>query len=140
MERYFEKFLIGEGWETVPRWECLYLLRTLKLFLSVYVDDMKTARKTQNMPKMWATLQKKVDLDDPVSLLDPVYLGCTQRAAQVDNRIVMDKQNCSRSSQAQIQMSKQRRHIPKTSQLRATTWKVTLESVWNAAAGWRTRR
>ena len=37
-------------------------------------------------------LQSNVDLDDPVSFTDQVYLGCTQRAAQVNNNIVMEKQ------------------------------------------------
>ena len=43
------------------------------------------------MPNMWAQLQKQVDLDDPVSFTDQVYLGCLQPAAQVNNRIVMEK-------------------------------------------------
>ena len=44
------------------------------------------------MPKMWATLRKEVGLDDPVSFIDQVHLGSTQREAKVNNRIVMDKQ------------------------------------------------
>ena len=55
----------------------------MQLFLSVYVDDVKMAGKTQNMPKMWATLPKTVDLEDLTSPLDQENLGCTQRAAQV---------------------------------------------------------
>ena len=47
---------------------------------------------------------------------------------------------CSRSCSAQIQMSKPKRKSPKTSQLGASTWKVTLESVLNAFASWHTRR
>ena len=66
--------------------------REMHLFLSVYVDDMKMARTIQkNMPKMWAILQKKTDLEDQVSFIDQVYLGCTQRAAQVNNSIVVEK-------------------------------------------------
>ena len=61
-------------------------LLIMQFFLSVYVDDMNTAGKTQNMPNMWAKLQMKVDLDDPVSFSDQVYLGCTQRAAQVNTQ------------------------------------------------------
>ena len=40
------------------------------------------------MPKMWAILRKKIDLEDQVSFIDQVYLGCTQRAAQVNNSFV----------------------------------------------------
>ena len=45
------------------------------------------------MQKMRATLQKKVDSEDPTSLLDQVCLGCPQRPAQVNNRLVVEKQN-----------------------------------------------
>ena len=64
----------------------------MQVFLSVYVDDVKMAGKNSDKPKMWATLQNKVDLNDPVSFLDQVCLGCTQRAAQVNTRIVMEEQ------------------------------------------------
>ena len=50
------------------------------------------AGQTQELPKMWATLQKKVDLDDPVSFTDQVHLECAQRAAQVNDGIVMEEQ------------------------------------------------
>ena len=66
-EREVEKVPIEEGREKVPGWQCVYLHHNLLLFLSVYVDDMKMAGKTQNMPKMWRTLQNKVDLEDRVS-------------------------------------------------------------------------
>ena len=44
------------------------------------------------MPKIWATLQKKVDLDDPVSFIDQGYLGSTQRAARVSYRMTVERQ------------------------------------------------
>ena len=52
-ERKFEKVLIQEGWEKVSKRECPYPHHNLQLFLSVYVDDIKVAGKTQNMPEMW---------------------------------------------------------------------------------------
>ena len=36
------------------------------------------AGKKQNMAPVWKKLLKNVDLDDPTSFLDHVYLGCTQ--------------------------------------------------------------
>ena len=78
--------------EKVPACECLYLRRKLQLLLSVFVDDTLMAGETQEIPKMLATSQKQVDLEDPVSFTDQVYLGGTQRAAQLNYRIV-----CSRS-------------------------------------------
>ena len=53
---------------------------------------MKMASKTQNMPKMWEKLQNEVDSDDSVSFIAQVSLVCSQRAAQVNSRIVMEKQ------------------------------------------------
>ena len=62
----------------MPNWECLCVHRK-RLFLSVYVDDIKKAGKKQNMTPMWKKLMKIVDLDEPTSFLDLVYWGCTQR-------------------------------------------------------------
>ena len=52
------------------------------LFLSVYVDDIKLAGKKQNLDPMWKLLNKEVDLGEPTSFLDHVYLGCTQRQCE----------------------------------------------------------
>ena len=58
------------------------------LFLSVYVDDIKLAGKKQNLDPMWKVLNKEVDLGEPTSFLDHVYLGCTQRQCEVSQDIV----------------------------------------------------
>ena len=56
----------------------LYIVK--KVFFSfVYVDDIKLAGKKQNLDPMWKLLNKEVDLGEPTSFLDHVYLGCTQR-------------------------------------------------------------
>ena len=39
MERQFEKVQLKYGWEKVSNWECLFVHREKRLFLSVYVDD-----------------------------------------------------------------------------------------------------
>ena len=49
------------------------------LFLFVYVDDIKLAGKNQNIDPMWKVPNKEVDLGEPTSSLDQVYLGCTQK-------------------------------------------------------------
>ena len=41
-----------------------------RLFLSVYVDDIKLAGKKQNIDPMWKLLNKEVDLGEPTSFLD----------------------------------------------------------------------
>ena len=52
------------GWEKVSIWECLFVHRQKRLFLSVYVDDIKLARKKQNIDPMWKVLNKEVDLEN----------------------------------------------------------------------------
>ena len=39
------------------------------------VDDIKLAGKKQNIDPMWKLLNKEVDLGEPTSFLDHVYLG-----------------------------------------------------------------
>ena len=87
-ERQFEKILLEYGWEMVSNWECLIVHREKGLFLSVYVDDIKLAGKTENMEPTWTILMEDVDLGEPTSLLDHVFLGCTQRECQISNGIV----------------------------------------------------
>ena len=76
-ERQFEK-----------NWECLFVHREKGLFLSVYVDDIKLAGKKQNLDPMWKLLNKEVDLGEPTSFLDHVYLGCTQRQCEISKNTV----------------------------------------------------
>ena len=45
---------------------------------SVSVDDIQLAGKKQNINPMWKVLNEEVDLGEPTSFLDHVYLGCTQ--------------------------------------------------------------
>ena len=86
-ERQFEKILLKHGWEKIPNWECLCVHREKGLLLSVYVDDIKLAGKKQNLDPMWKLLDKEVDLGEPTSFLDHVYLGCTQRPCEISKDI-----------------------------------------------------
>ena len=58
------------------------------LFLSVYVDDITLAGKKQNIDPMWKVRNKEVDLGEPTSFLDHVYLGCTQRQCEISKDVV----------------------------------------------------
>ena len=87
-ERQFEKVLLEHGWEKVLNWECLFVNRARGLFLSVYVDDIKLAGKTENTEPTWKILLEDVDLGEPTSFLDHVYLGCTQRECNISDEIV----------------------------------------------------
>ena len=87
-ERQFEKILLQYGWEKVSNWECLFVHRQKGLFLCVHVDDIKLAGKKQNIDPMWKVLNKEVDLGEPTSFLNNVYLGCTQRQCEISKDIV----------------------------------------------------
>ena len=54
----------------------------------MYVDDTKLAGKKHNIEPMWKVLNKEVDLGEPTSFLDHVYLGCTQRQCEISKDIV----------------------------------------------------
>ena len=73
-ERPFEKILLQHGWEKVSNWDCLFEQRQKGLFLTVYVDDIKLTGKKHNIDPMWKVLNTEVDLGEPKSFLDHVYL------------------------------------------------------------------
>ena len=58
--RQFEKILLDHEWEKVPSCECLFMNRQQRLFLSVYVGDIKKGGKKQNIVPMWKVLMKRV--------------------------------------------------------------------------------
>ena len=87
-EREFDEDLLELGWEKVPNWECLFVHRKPGLFLSEYVDDIKMAGKKQNVAPMWKRVMMNVDLDEPTSFLDHVYLGCTRRECKPNETVV----------------------------------------------------
>ena len=53
-----------------------------------YVDDIKLAGKKQNLAPMWKKFRKNVDIDEPTSFLDHVYLGCTQSECKPKETII----------------------------------------------------
>ena len=59
-----------------------------RTILFVSVDDIKMAGNKQNINPIWKILMKDVDLGEPLSFLDHVYLGCTQRECQISKDIV----------------------------------------------------
>ena len=91
---------------------------------------------------MWTRLQKKVGSEDPASLLDQVYLGCTQRAARTNQRIVEKNRTLFESLvSAGIEMrNPARRKLQRTLLPRPTTWKLMRKSVSNKIAGEQVRR
>ena len=110
------------------------------LFLSVHVDDIKLAGKTQNINPMWKVLNKEVDLGEPRSFLDHVYLGCTQRQCEiskdtVDNYRTMFESRISAGATEKLPCSENY-----VSLRGPMTWKVMQRNVWNDIVSWRTKR
>ena len=64
-----------------------------RIILSIYVDAMKMVGKMQNMAPMWKKLMKNVDLDEPTSFIDHVYLGCTQRECKPHETMIEENTN-----------------------------------------------
>ena len=87
-EMQFEKILLKYSWEKVSSWECLFVNRQKRLFLSVYVDDIRLDGKKQNIDPMWKVLNKEVDSGEPTSFFDHVYLGWTQRQCEISKDMV----------------------------------------------------
>ena len=54
----------------------------------MYVDDIKLAGKKQNIYPLWKVLNKEVDLGEPTSFLDHVFLVCIQRQCEISKDIV----------------------------------------------------
>ena len=76
---------LGEGFQL---WMLFSGTVTKGLFLSVYVDDIKLAGKKQNIDPMWKVLNTEVDLGEPTSFPDHVFLGCTQRQCEISKDMV----------------------------------------------------
>ena len=54
----------------------------------MHVDEIKLAGKKQNIDPMWKEPNKEVDVGEPTSFLDHVYLGCTQRQCEIGKDVV----------------------------------------------------
>ena len=136
-ERQFEKILLKHGWEKIPNWECLFVHREKGLFLSVYVDDIKLAGKKHNIDPMWKVLNKEVDLGEPTSFLDHVYLGCTQRQCEVSKDIV---EPCLNHEFPRSELKNYHTRKIFVFLRGPTIWRVMPRYVWNDIVSWQTGR
>ena len=73
------KFQIGNVSSFIVKKDYSYLCTWMTL---------KLAGKKQNLDPMWKLLNKEVDLGEPTSFFDHVYLGCTQRQCEISKDIV----------------------------------------------------
>ena len=87
--RESSKVLLEHGWGNFLNWECFFVNGARGPFLSVYVDDIKLAGKIENIEPTWKFLMEDVDLREPTSFLDHVYLGLhSKRVSNISKDIV----------------------------------------------------
>ena len=106
----------------------------------MYVDDIKLAGKKQNFDPMWKLLDEEVDLGEPTSFLDHVYLGCTQRQCEISKNIVDNYRTMFESRISAGGVEK----LPFPQNLRISSWSYDMfghaKNVWSDIVSWQTRR
>ena len=100
----------------------LYIVKK-GLYLSVCVDDIKLAGKKQNLDPMWKVLNKEVDLGEPTSFLDHVYLGCTQRQCEISKDVVDNYRTMFESRISAVRAEK----LPFPQSIRVSSWSYDME-------------
>ena len=58
-----------------------------------------TSKWLENMAPMWKKMMKNVDIDEPISFLDHVYVGCTQRECKPNESII---EHCKKMFESRI--------------------------------------
>ena len=87
------------------------------------MDDVKLAGKKQNINPTWKVLNKEVDLGEPTSFLDHVYLGCTQRQCEISKDIVDNYRTMFESRISSGATEK----LPCSENLRVSSWSYDME-------------
>ena len=82
------------------------------------------AGKKQNIDPMWKILNKEVDLGEPTSFLDHVYLGCTQRQCQTSKDTV---DNYRTMFESRISAGGEQKKCPFPQNLRISSWSYDME-------------
>ena len=100
------------------------------------------ARQKKHMAPMWKKLMKNVDLDEPTSFLDHVYLGCTQREGK-PNEIIFEeykKKFESRICDVATEKYQGGRNLTQRRLRGPRRWKDMLKRALRDVANWRTER
>ena len=82
--------------------------------------------KTENIEPTWKILMKDVDLGEPTSFFDPVYLGCSQRECKISNDIVAGYRD--------MFVPELQGNLTQKQYLLAITWKVMQRNAWKDLA------
>ena len=89
----------------------------------MFVDDIKLAGKKQSIDPTRKVLNKEVDLGEPTSFLDHVYLGCTQRQCEIRKDIIDNYRTMFESSISARATEK----LPCSENLRISSWSYDME-------------
>ena len=124
----------------VPNWECLFVHRKQKLFLSVYVDDIKMSGRKQNVTPVRKKLMKNVDLDEQTSFLTTYVWDALNVNARNDIIIEQYEEMFESRVSAGATDYQDERSLTQKLWRRPTTWNDMLKNAWNDIANWRTKR
>ena len=125
------------GWRFPIVNACSYTVKKGYSYLCMWMTS-NWLERNKNINPMWKVLDKEVDLGEPTSFLDHVYLGCIQRQCEISKDIVDNYRTCSN------------REFPREEQRNyhslkifvflhgLMTWLVMQRSVWNDIVSWRT--
>ena len=87
------------------------------------MDDIKLSGKKQNINPVWKLLNKEVDLGEPTSFLDHVYLGCTHRQCEISKDVV---DNYRAMFESRISAGRTEK-LPHSENLRNSSWSYDME-------------
>ena len=89
----------------------------------MYVDDIKLDGEKQNLYPMWKVQNQEVDLGEPTSFFDHVYLGCTQRQFKISKDVVDNYRTMFESRISQRATEK----LPCSENLNISSWSYDME-------------
>ena len=116
------EILLEYGWEKVSNWECFFVHREKRVILFCVCGWHQIDRKI-NINPMWKVRNKEVDLGEPTSFLDHVYLGCTQRQCELSKDIVDNYRTMFESRISAGWTEK----LPCSKNLRISSWSYDME-------------
>ena len=110
------------------------------MFLSEDVDDIKMAGKKKNMAPMWKKLVKLVDLGEPTSCLDHVYLDVLNVIVKRTKVLWTDTEKCSNHEflQQELKSYQGGRSLTQRGSHGLTTWKDKLKHASRGIVNWQT--
>ena len=80
--------------------------------------------KKQNMAPMWKKLMNNVDIDEPTSFLDHVFLGCIQRRCKPNETII---EQCTKIFESRISAGATEKYRGEKCHAKTVAWSYDME-------------